>query len=191
MNIGVIGAGNIGGTLGQLFEEKGHDVLYGVREGSSAPGKTGTIAEAAAHADVIIFAVPAKAAQDAIQSAGDLTGKILIDCTNFGGEDGQSGAERIAGWASGARVVKSFNTAGWETLRNPQVDGHRAAMFLAGDDAEARETVLGLGNELGLEMIDAGGLDNAHLLESLAALWVYLAFRGGQGRDFAFSLLRR
>lgn len=191
MKIGIIGAGHIGGTLGELFAARGHDVLYGVREGSDAPGPKGSIADAAAHGEVVILAVPGGAIEGAIQAAGDLSGKIVIDTTNMGGDEGQSGAEKIAGWAPGARVVKSFNQAGWETLKEPLLDGHRAVMLAAGDDEDARKTVIGLGDELGLEMIDAGPLENARLLESLASLWIYLAFRSGQGRDFAFGLLRR
>lgn len=191
MKIGIIGAGHIGGTLGELFTAKGHDVLYGVREESNAPGPKGTIAEAAAHGEVVILAVPWGAAEEAIAAAGDLSGKTLIDTTNRGGDAAQSGAEKIAGWAPGARVVKSFNQAGWETLKQPAGSGQRAVMFAAGDDEAARKTVLGLGEELGLEMVDAGPLENARLLESVASLWIYLAFAGGQGRDFAFGLLRR
>ena len=190
MKIGIIGAGHIGGTLGELLAKQGHDVLYGVREGSGAPGPKGSIAEAAAHGEVVILAVPWGAAEVAIAAAGDLSGKILIDTTHRGGDAGQSGAEKIAGWAPGARVVKSFNQAGWETLKEPVIGGQRAVMFAAGDDEAARKATIGLGEELGLQMVDAGPLENARLLESLASLWIYLAFAGGQGRDFAFGLLR-
>lgn len=191
MKIGIIGAGHIGGTLGELWAAKGHDVLYGVREGSEAPGRKADIAEAAAHGEVVLLAVPWRAAQEAVRAAGDLSGKTVIDATNMGGDAASSGAEKIAGWAPEARVVKSFNQAGWETLKEPVIEGQRAVMLAAGDDASARETAMALGREIGLEMIDAGPLENAHLLESLASLWIYLAFRGGQGRDFAFGLLRR
>jgi len=191
MKIGVIGAGRIGGTLGEIWSGKGHDVLYGVREGSSAPGKSASIAEGAAHGDVVALAVPWPAAQDAVRAAGDLSGKILIDCTNLGNDASSSGAEKIAGWAPGARVVKSFNQTGFEHLQNPMFEGHRALMLMAGDDAGAKTVVRHLGEDVGLEMVDAGGLSNAGLLESLAQLWIHLAFRGGLGRDFAFALLRR
>jgi predicted dinucleotide-binding enzyme len=70
-------------------------------------------------------------------------------------------------------------------------EGHRALMLMAGDDAEAKAVVRRLGEDVGLEMEDAGGLSNARLLEALAELWIYLAFRGGLGRDFAFAALKR
>jgi 8-hydroxy-5-deazaflavin:NADPH oxidoreductase len=191
VKIGIIGAGNIGGTLGEIWEARGHDVLYGVREGSDAPGRCGSIAEAASHGEVVVLAVPWAAAQDALREAGRLEGKVLVDCTNGGLDGTSSGAEKIARWASGARVVKAFNQAGWETLKNSSFDGHSALTLVAGDDADARGTVLRLGREVGLDMRDAGALANAGLLESLAALWIHLAFRQGLGRGFAFGLLRR
>jgi predicted dinucleotide-binding enzyme len=191
MRIGVIGAGNIGGTLGQIWSAKGHDVLYGVRPGSNAPGTSGSIADAAAHGEIVVVAVPWAAAQNAVREAGDLSGKVLVDCTNGGLDGASSGAEKIAGWAPGARVVKSFNQTGWEHLKDPSFDGHRAVMLVAGDDAEAKAAVRSLGAEVGLEMEDAGPLTNARHLEALAQLWIYLAFRGGLGRDFAFAVLRK
>ncbi len=64
-------------------------------------------------------------------------------------------------------------------------------MFLCGDDADAKGVVMKLGQDVGFEMIDAGDLAIARLLEPVAMLWIHLAFRGGLGRDFAFKLLRR
>jgi predicted dinucleotide-binding enzyme len=145
MKIGIIGAGNIGGTLGQIWEARGHDVMYGVREGSDAPGRHGSISEAAAHGEVIVLAVPWAAAQDALREADRLEGKVLVDCTNGGSDANSSGAEKIRQWASGARVVKAFNQAGWETLKDTTLDGHAALTLVAGDDADARGTVSRLG----------------------------------------------
>ena len=191
MRIGVIGAGRIGGALGEAWTKAGHDVVYGVRPGSKAPGRTAGIAEAAAHGDVVVLAVPWSAAREAVAEAGDLDGKILVDCTNLGGDETASGAEKIAGWAPRARVVKSFNQLGFESLRDPSFNGHPAVTFAAGDDAESKEAVLTLGRDVGLEMVDAGPIASARLLENLASLWIQLAFRQGLGRDFAFGLLRR
>lgn len=191
MKIGIIGAGNIGGALGEVWEARGHDVMYGVREGSEAPGRRGSVSDAAAHGEVVVLAVPWTAAQDALRQAGGLEGKVLVDCTNGGLDANSSGAEKIAGYAPGARVVKSFNQAGWETLKTPTLEGHAALMLVAGDDADAKGIVIGLGQEIGLDMVDAGALANARLLENLAMLWIDLAFRQGLGRGFAFALLRR
>src|SRR3954451_15002866 len=131
MKIGIIGAGNVGGTLGRRWAERGHDVLFGVRHPDddktrrlvAAVGpraQAGTVAEAASFGEVVVLATPWPATEAAIRQAGDLTGKALIDCTSplkpdlSGLEVGfnTSGAERVAGWASGAKVVKAFNTTG-------------------------------------------------------------------------------
>jgi predicted dinucleotide-binding enzyme len=165
--------------------------MYGVREGSDAPGRRGSIADAASHGEVVVLAVPWAAVQDALREAGGLEGKVLVDCTNGGSDGSSSGAEKIARWTPGARVVKAFNQAGWETLKTPTYDGHTALTLVAGDDADANGIVMRLGQEIGLDMVAAGALANARLLESLAGLWIDLAFRQGLGRNFAFALLRR
>src|SRR5438034_9367718 len=93
MKIGVIGAGNVGGTLGKALAAKGHQVFYGVRhpqddktravvKSTGAGAKAGTVAEAAAFGEAVLLATPWPATRDAVASAGDLTGKIVVDCTN-------------------------------------------------------------------------------------------------------------
>jgi predicted dinucleotide-binding enzyme len=64
-------------------------------------------------------------------------------------------------------------------------------MLFCGDDASAKATVARLGEDLGFDMIDAGPLSSARMLEPLALLWVYLAYGKGLGSDVAFELLRR
>lgn len=210
MRIGIIGSGMVGGTLGRCWAQRGHEVLFGVRDvanpkvgallAEAGPhAKAGTVAEATVHGDVIILATPWRATQDALQSAGDLTGKILLDCTNplkadlSGLEVGHttSGSEQVAAWAPGARVVKIFNTTGFNSMADPKYGAEAATMFYAGDDAEANAIAAKLAGELGFDPVDAGPLVNARLLEPLAMLWIYLAFVQKQGREIAFKLLRR
>jgi len=64
-------------------------------------------------------------------------------------------------------------------------------MFLCGDDNNAKKIVMKLGEDIGFEMVDAGKIDIARLLEPVAMLWIHLAFTTPLGRDFAFKLLRR
>lgn len=209
MKIGIIGIGNIGGGLGRLLAARGHSVVFGVRDGSAdkvtallaeIDGNAGAagIAEAAAVADVVILAVPWSAAEDVLQEAGDLGGKILVDTTNpiapgfelaVGHET--SAAELIAGWSGGARVVKAFNTLGYEHLSSPSLGDETLDMFVCGDDAEAKATVSGLARELGFGIVDAGPLRSARLLEPLALLWIRLALVEGAGRGIALKLIRR
>ena len=64
-------------------------------------------------------------------------------------------------------------------------------MFYCGDDADAKHTAAGLAHDIGFDPIDAGPLSNARLLEPCAMLWVWLAVKGGMGRDFAFKVVKR
>ena len=147
---------------------------------------------------MVVLTTPWNATQAAIQNAGNLSGKILVDCTNPLKPDlsgltiglDASAAEQIASWARGARVVKCFNTTGAENMTSPRFGADLAVMFIAGDDDAAKAIVVKLGDELGFEMVDAGALSIARLLEPVAMLWIHLAYRRGLGRDFAFKLLR-
>jgi hypothetical protein len=212
MKIAIIGAGNVGGALGANWAQKGHEVFFGVRDPKADKvqalldklgGKTraGTSAEAAAFADIIVLSTPWPAAEAAVRSMGDLKGKILLDATNplVRGADGisleightTSAGEKVQEWAAGASVYKALNTTGFSNMTNPVFDGVKSVMFVAGDDAANKPKVMALVGELGFEAIDAGPLRNARLLEAHAMLWIDLALVRGQGRDFAFGILRR
>ncbi len=210
MNIAIIGAGNVGGTLGELWAARGHEITFGVRDQANSRVKAllhsigpraqaASIRDAAAGAPAIVLAVPWDAAKAAIQACGDLSGKVLVDCTNPVAAGlaelsvglTTSAAEEIASWANGARVVKAFNTLGAEDLPNPTFGELAASMMICGDDAEAKAVVSRLAEQLGFDVIDAGPLSSARLLEPLAALWIRLADVEGLGPNIAFRLLRR
>lgn len=212
MNIAIFGAGSVGGALGKRLIAAGHQVCFGVPNPQGdktqallralgANASAATVTEAAATANVILLATPWPAVPEALQSAGDLTGKIIVDCTNplQMGASGlelttgysSSGAEQIAALASGARVVKAFNQTGFGNMEEPAYNGQRSVMFVCGDDAPARATVCELSEAIGFETIDAGGLKIARLLEPLAMLWIHLSFTTALKRDFAFALLHR
>lgn len=210
MRIGIIGAGNVGSTLGRAWARAGHDVVFGVRdpradkarrlvESVGGTARAGTVAEAAAHGEAVVLATPWPAAEAAVRAAGDLAGKVLIDCTNpvkpdLSGLDvgpGTSAAERVAGWAPGAKVFKAFNTTGANNMADPVINGVRTVMFVCGDDRAAKPAVLRLAADVGFDPVDAGPLANARLLEGWAMLWIHLAVRGGLGPDFGFALIRR
>ena len=137
------------------------------------------------------------ATREAVQACGDLTGKIVIDCTNplkadFTGLDvghTTSGAEQVASWASGARVFKAMNQVGSNLRDDPKAPGGQPVMFAAGG-ADGKAEVMGLVRELGFDTIDAGDLVIARLLKPYAMLWIHPALRRGFGRDIAFALLR-
>ena len=209
MKIAIIGAGNVGGTLGKRWAGAGHEVLFGVRDPArekyqSLVTQTGGRArlasneEAAAEAQAIVLATPWTTTEAALTACGDLAGKIIIDATNPLGADlnlgvglSDSGGEQVARWAPGARVVKAFNSTGFNVMDDPLLDGRHAVMFIAGDDQAAKGVVLDLASAIGFEAIDAGPLKIARLLEPLAVLWIHCAYRQGLTRDYAFALIRR
>jgi len=209
MKISILGAGNVGGTLGRAWARKGHDVFFGVPNPKDAKtqelfttigskARAGTVAESAAASDVIVLETPWPVTQDAIKAAGSLADKILVDCTNPLKDDFSglslgfttSGAEQIAQWAKGAKVFKAFNQTGFKNMADPIFGGQRAVMFVCGDDDAHKPTVLNLASDIGFESIDTGSLAIARLLEPYGMLWIHLALAKGQGLDFAFSLLR-
>ena len=210
MKIGIIGVGNVGAALGKGWAKKGHHVVFGVRNASDPKvaaavkeignnGRAASVAEAVGFAEVVVLATPWSAAQDAIRSAGSLSGKILFDCTNplkadLSGLDvgfTTSAAEQVQSWAQGARVVKIFNTTGSNNMENPRYSEGPATMFYCADDAQAKSAAKALAADLGFDPVDAGPLRIARLLEPLAMLWIHLAFAQQLGREFAFRLMRR
>ncbi|OBG27938.1 NADPH-dependent F420 reductase [Mycobacterium sp. 852002-51057_SCH5723018] len=201
MKIAIIGAGNVGTTLGTAWRNRGHDVTFGVRNPDdpkyAALGAVETNESATAAADVVVLCTPWQTTQAAVQGCGDLGGKTLIDCTNpltpdFAGlEVGHhtSGAEEIAKWAPGARVCKAMNQIGAPMMDAPELPG-KPVMFVCGDDDAARSVTAGLVSELGFQTVDVGDLALARLLEPYGLLWIHLALRRGLGTNFGFGLLR-
>ncbi len=210
MKIGVIGAGNVGGTLGKRWAQSGHEVMFGVRDTTDSKLNTllaetggkailGTVAEAAAFGEVVVLSVPWDGAKDAIAQAGSLSGKILLDTINPVQSDlsglavgfNTSAAEQVSELAAGAKVVKIFNTTGAnDNMANPNYGGTPLTMLYCGDDTEAKSVAAQLAADLGFSPVDVGPLKQARYLEPLAMLWISMAF-GGFGRDFAFQIIKR
>jgi hypothetical protein len=209
MRIAIIGAGNVGGALARGWARAGHEVLLGARDPkdtrlaplAAAGARAVAPADAAAAAGVVKLALPWHAAEAAATGLGDLAGKVVIDCTNplAMGPTGlglamgfaTSGAETLAARLPGARLVKTLNQVGAEVMADASGFAHPPAMFMAGDDADAKSTVAGLLADLGFEPLDAGALDRARLLEPLGMLWINQAMLRGKGRDWAFAALPR
>ncbi len=206
MRIAVIGTGKMGTALGAGLAAAGHEVRVGSRDPdrgrdtAAAIGASsgGTYLDVAAGAEAILLAVPWAAAPDALdQIGGRLDGAILIDVTNPSVKgDGprlvDSGAEEIAAYAPGARVVKAWNTLYSEVIRRgADFDGNPATVFVAGDDPEAKEAVCELVRDLGYEAADAGPLSSSRYLEPLASLMTALD-RLTRGRvEHGLKVLRR
>ncbi len=201
MSIAILGAGRIGTTLGRRFAEAGRDVLYGVRapddsKHASVPGTVMSIADAAARADIVVLTTSWAGAEDTLRAAGDLAGKVLVDVTNpigpgmvltHGTTD--SGAEQVARWSPGARVVKAFNSIGMEVMANPLFGDAHAVLWLCGDDAAACDDVMRLATDIGFEPLRLGPLARARFIEPAALVWITAS--ATLGREFAWGVLRR
>ncbi len=157
------------------------------------------MAEAASVAEIVVFATPWSATQNAVQAAGNLEGKIVVDCTNPIASDLKgltigtttSAGEQVAQWAQGARVVKAFNTTGSGNMVNPLYESQPLTMLICGDNDEAKEMVAQLAKDVGFDTCITGPLYHARYFEPMAMLWVDMAYLQGRGPDFAYKILKR
>lgn len=198
MKIGVIGAGAVGTALVKRLKQNGHELQLSysldqekLRQTAEALGvEVGEPSEVCAWADVVALCVPWAAVPAAIAAAGDLSGKTLWDCTNpllpdlSGLAIGTttSGGEEVARLAVGAKVVKGIPPMA-ELLHSeaPTVGGRPAGLFVASDHEDAKEAVARLLRELPGEVVDAGPLSSARLIEPAMMLLVRLAYGLGHG----------
>jgi predicted dinucleotide-binding enzyme len=177
LNIGVIGAGNIGGTAARLFARAGHQVavanscgpetLAGLVEEIGPNARAVTVEEAARFGDVVLEAIPFGRYGELPAEA--LSGKIVVTASNYyPGRDGEmdlgglAQSEAVARHLEGARVVKAFNTIYFVRLAENGRPGapleEREVIFVAGDDEEAKRVVSGLIEEIGFAPMDTGTL---------------------------------
>jgi predicted dinucleotide-binding enzyme len=183
MRIGIIGAGRIGGNAGRLFVRAGHEVLLSYSRDPAAlkaraaeiGAQDGSPADAVAFGDVVMLSVPWDRVEDAAAAAGSLDGRIVIDTTNqFGAgglaklPGGRNAAEVNAERLPGARLVKTFNTltAGFQAAAAGRPADRRVAMFLAGEDEQAKQVVGGLIRDAGFEPVDVGGWGQVSIMEA-------------------------
>jgi NADPH-dependent F420 reductase len=201
MNIGIIGAGNVGQALATASVRAGHAVIITSttpNEAERVAAAVGATAGASNHAvvadaDVVILAVPFDAVNGIVSELGAaLEGKILIDVTNrFASEQlgGPSNAELIQQMAPNARVVKAFNTIFASHQADSTIDGVQLDGFVAGDDGAAKKKVLELVASLGFRPIDAGSLAMARALEGMGTLNISLNAANGWPWQSGWKLL--
>jgi predicted dinucleotide-binding enzyme len=182
MRIGIVGAGRIGGNCATQFAKGGHEVMLSGRDPSKLEplaaeigdaASIGTPAEAAEFGEVVVFAVPWDGFDDAVAAAGDLVGKVVVDTTNQYGSsempaDGDTGASFHAVRVPGALYTKSFNTLTSafqaEAAFRPEPD--RVVQWVCGDDAVAKQVVMGLLADAGYAPIDLGSNADAAVMEA-------------------------
>jgi len=186
VRIAVIGAGNIGRTLGGKWAAAGHEVVYGVRS-PGAPG-TATIADAVAGAEVVLLAVPGPAAKDVLATLGRaLAGKVVIDASND--VQGSGKLHALDQLTEEAHPVRAFNTLGWENFADPTFGAVTADLFYAAEEGAAKEAADRLIADVGLVPVWLGGADTFDVVDSLTRLWFVLAFQRKLGRRLAFKML--
>jgi 8-hydroxy-5-deazaflavin:NADPH oxidoreductase len=179
MRIGVIGGGHIGATAAGLFVAAGHDVaiarargpegLAGLVEELGERARAATVEDAAAFGELALVAIPFGRFREL--PAAPLAGRIVIDAMNYYpnrdghidelDRDATTSSELLAAHLPGARVVKAFNTMNWQVLRDRgarERGDERLAVFVAGDDREAKDRVFQLIEEVWFAPVDTGGL---------------------------------
>ncbi|MBI3045503.1 MAG: NADPH-dependent F420 reductase [Betaproteobacteria bacterium] len=177
LRIGIVGSGRIGGTLGRIWANAGHTVMFSsldlehdkaLAASVGANARAGTPREAAAFGEVLLVAVPYHALPSVGKELAELLkGKVVIDtCNPFPGRDGEVGIwaqKKGAGLASaellpGARIVRAFNAVGYTSLPLATQRQPRAGMPMAGDDAKANEIASLLVRDVGYEPVVIGPL---------------------------------
>jgi predicted dinucleotide-binding enzyme len=180
MRIGIIGAGNIGGSAARLFAQAGHEVAISNSRGPETLRKlvaelgplahAATVDDAAKFGEVVLISIPFGKFNKLPAAA--FRGKIVIDSNNYyhhrdGNfpdlENGKiTSSELLSAFFPGARIVKGFNTIWVEHLKTQGntalPPGERRAIFIAGDDPEAKKTVAKLIDEIGFAAVDTGTL---------------------------------
>lgn len=185
MNICIVGQGKVGTALGTGLTGAGHIISYAGRDNTE---------RAAAGAGVVIVAATPVAVFDIISALQHLPeGTILIDAMNSvakAPEGYPTTTHAIQDKLPQVRVVKCFNTVGYEIMADPMFGSQRADMFMAGDDAEAKSIARQLALDIGFGVChDVGGTNRYVSLEHLAMVWISMAM--GKGRSFAWHLLER
>lgn len=190
MRIGIIGTGKVGGTLGTVLANAGHEVRLGSRnpqQSDSGPQVTDHAA-ALADAEVVVLAVPPEGVDSLLAEHADaLAGKLVVDATNrFGGPAANAGAQ-VAAAVPTARYARAFNTLGWENFAEPVFDGVQADLFFScqTEDRAVMEELIGA---VGLRPAYLGaGMES--VVDGVLPLWFSLVQQHGGNRHLALRVL--
>lgn len=190
--VGIVGHGNVGSALERGLRRAGYDV-------KSAGHDATQVRSCGDWADVLVLAVPFGAIDDTLRELdGTFAGKPLVDVTNALGPNMQlalgyttSGAEELQRKAKGARVVKAFNTIFAQHMDRGAIDGEQLTALCAGDDDDAKRTILAMARDIGFDAVDAGPLVNARWLESLGYLNIQLGYVEKMGPKIGFKLVHQ
>jgi predicted dinucleotide-binding enzyme len=203
MNIAIIGSGNVGTAIARSAARAGHAVTITSRDVDAAEKLAQSIGahavstnrEAMQLGDITFLAVPAAALLDVIDDLGGAVGgKVLVDVTNRPTPNPDSAtctsiAEEIQARTPDARVVKAMNTVFAARQEDPEIGGRPADGYVAGDDAEAKRTVLAFVESIGLTPYDVGPLAAARTLEGMAWIHISLAMENNWPWQSAWRII--
>jgi hypothetical protein len=213
MKIGVLGTGAVGTVLSDGFLRHGYEVTRGSRDPAKladwlakagAKARTGTFAQAAAWAELVVLAVKGDAAEAVLGLAGAdaLAGKVVIDTTNpIAASPPVNGViryfttledslmERLQRRVPAARFVKAFSCVGNTLMVDPKLPGGPPTMFVCGNDAAAKRDVREILERFGWQIEDLGAVEAARAIEPLCILWCIPGFQG-RGWTHALKMLR-
>jgi 8-hydroxy-5-deazaflavin:NADPH oxidoreductase len=208
MKIGILGAGNIGAAAARLFIAAGHDVAVSNSRGPESlrelvrelgdRAHAMTIDDASRFGEVVLLAVPWRT-PEALPHPDLLHGKIVIDAMNPYRHDGgfydlgsSTSSEEVLKRIPGARLVKAFNTiyyvhlAGRGRKELPAEDRH--AIYVAGDDADAKNVVARLIEEIGFTALDTGSLREGGRMQQPDSPIYNKTYNGREAREFVTKL---
>src|SRR5512139_2487188 len=196
MNVTIIGAGNMGRGIGTRAAAGGHSVTFVDANPEAAQQTAAEVQKAAKNGtqvstsslgdvqlgDIVVLAVWYGVNLQIVKQLGNkLAGKVVVDIANplnatFDGlataPDSSSAEDLAKAVASGAKVVKAFNTTFAGTLLAGQVAGQPLDVFIAGDDADAKNKVAKLAKDGGMRPIDTGPLSRARKIEAMQFLHI-------------------
>lgn len=187
MKIAVIGTGKMGRGFAAALSSK-HEIVFGSRDATRAAKvvrATGAVAatsyaEAASGADVIILAVPWKAMDETLRVLGKLSREVVvIDISAPYGKEVEALGTRSSGEIvqkklGGPRVVKAWSHVFAKFLTDPEVDGVRSSVLIAGDDARAKSVVSKMARDMGFHPVDVGGLRQSYHLDRLVSIVLFV-----------------
>lgn len=213
MNIGILGSGIVGQTLANGFLKYGHQVKIGTSDKSKlndwlrnagAGASVVSFNDAAEFGDIIVLAVKGTTALAVLEKAGsnNLANKTIIDATNpiaevppvngvlqFFTDINSSLMEMLQSKFPSANFVKAFSCVGNSLMVNPDFNGIKPTMFIAGNNINAKAIVKEILDNFGWDVEDMGTAEAARAIEPLCILWCIPGFRENKWRH-AFKLLK-
>lgn len=216
LHIAILGAGDIGSTLGRKWIRAGLTVSFGVKNPTSERAQRlreelgehlliGSPAEALAESEVVLLAVSGSAVEEVVAANAPLLDhKIIIDATNqitkgkseatkqWQGRGSLNSLSILQRYVPHSQIYRAFNSYAWEAFEDPIYQGMQADLFYCGPEGDTLAIVERLIAEIGLRPVRLGGLDKIEVVDEVLQLWATLALFQDLGRDkVAFKMLTR